>query len=70
MDVFIYWSLKVSNLLVGDLNNMGKETKTDQFQLMLVVRVVGTCATYRCLFSAVVLSKRMYRLKSGKDIYI
>jgi len=65
MNAFIYWSLKVSNRLVGDLNNMAKEMTTDQLQLKLVVRVRGTCATSHCLSSTVVLSRRIYRLKSG-----
>ena len=54
MNVFIYWSLIVFNRLVGNLNNMGQEM-TDHLQLMLVVRVRGTCAISPCLSSTLVL---------------
>jgi len=70
MNVFIYWSPIVFNRLVGDLNNTGQEIMTDHLQLMLVVRVRGTCATSPFLFTTVVLSSRIYRLKSRNYIYL
>ena len=50
---------------------MCNEMITDHLQLILVVRVRGTCATSpSCLSSSVVVSSRIYHLKSGNYIYI